>query len=186
MIANIIATEGFPILDSDDNASVASYNEKSREFFYKLSGIIARSHGEDLRVMICYLQKHYGMMWKTPYDCHAVYLMCVVRIADYLHITDDRINPYRLNLLEFYSNKSKTEYLKHKCVEYSQRIYGNPEAIYIEANPIDCRIFIELVDLLKCIQYELDSSWAVLGEVYEISELKLYIRRVTSNILEKE
>lgn len=186
MIANIIATEGFPILDSDDNASVASYNEKSREFFYKLSGIIARSHGEDLRVMICYLQKQYGMMWKTPYDCHAVYLMCVVRIADYLHITDDRINPYRLNLLEFQSNKSKTEYLKHKSVEYSQRIYGNPEAIYIEANPTDCRIFIELVDLLKCIQYELDSSWAVLGEVYEVSELKLSIRRITSNILEKE
>lgn len=88
--------------------------------------------------------------------------------------------------MEFHSNKSQIEYLKHKSVEYSQRIYGNPEAIYIEANPTDCRIFIELVDLLKCIQYELDSSWAVLGEVYEVSELKLSIRRVTSNILEKE
>ena len=186
MIADIIANEGFPILDSDDNASIASYSEKSKEFFYRLSGIVARSHGEDLRVMISYLQKQYGMMWKTPYDCHAVYLMCVVRIADYLHITDDRINPYRLNLLEFQSNKSKTEYLKHKSVEYSQRIYGNPESIYIEANPNDCKIFVELVDLLKCIQYELDSSWAVLGEVYEVSELKLSIRRVTSNILEKE
>ena len=85
----------------------------------------------------------------------------------------------------FIVTNPQIEYLKHKSVEYSQRIYGNPEAIYIEANPTDCRIFIELVDLLKCIQYELDSSWAVLGEVYEVSELKLSIRRVTSNILEK-
>lgn len=186
MIANIIATQGFPIFDNDNNANVERYNEKSNEYFYKLSGIVARSHGENLRVMLSYLQEQYGMIWKTPYDCHVVYLMCVVRIADYLHITDDRINPYRLNLLEFYSNKSKTEYLKHKSVEYSQRIYGNPEAIYIEANPNDCKIFIELVELLKCIQWELDSSWAVLGEVYEVSEFKLSIRRVTSNILENK
>lgn len=186
MIANIIATIGFPIINSDNKAAVEGYGEKSKDFFYKLSGIVARSHGEDLRVMISYLEKHYGMMWKSPYDCHIVYLMCIVRIADYLHITDDRINPYRLNLLDFHSDKSKTEYLKHKSVQYSQRIYGNPETVYIEANPTDCRIFIELVDLLKCIQYELDTSWAVLGEVYDASALKLSIRRVTSNILAKQ
>lgn len=186
MIANIIAVKGFPLFDDEGKAAVESYKEKSKEYFYKLSGILARSHGENLRVMVDYLQEHYGMMWKTPYDCHIVYLMCVVRIADYLHITDDRINPYRLNLLEFHSDKSKTEYLKHKCVEYSQRIYGNPEIIYIEAVPTNCRIFIELIDLLKCIQFELDSSWAVLGEVYDVSQLKLSIRRITSNILEEE
>ncbi len=185
MIANVIAVDGFPIINNDE-ATVESYSEKSKDFFYKLSGIVARSHGEDLRVMMSYLQKQYGMMWKNPYDCHVVYLMCIVRIADYLHITDDRINPYRLNLLEFRNEKSKTEYLKHKSVEYSQRIYGNPEAVYIEANPVNCSIFTELVDLLKCIQYELDSSWAVLGEVYDVSELKLSIRRITSNVLEKE
>ncbi len=186
MIANIIAVEGFPLFNDDGKAAVESYKEKSKEYLYKLSGIIARSHGEDLRVMVGYLQESYGMIWKTPYDCHAVYLMCIVRIADYLHITDDRINPYRLNLLEFQSDKSKIEYLKHQSVEYSQRIYGNPEIIYIEAAPIDCKIFIELVDLLKHIQFELDSSWAVLGEVYDSSQLKLSIRRVTSNILEEE
>lgn len=186
MIANIIAVKGFPLFDDEGKAAVESYQEKSKEYFYKLSGIVARSHGEDLRVMVDYLQEHYGMMWKTPYDCHIVYLMCIVRIADYLHITDDRINPYRLNLLEFHSDKSKTEYLKHQSVEYSQRIYGNPEIIYIEAAPTNCKIFIELIDLLKCIQFELDSSWAVLGEVYDVSQLKLSIRRVTSNILEEE
>lgn len=186
MIANIIAIEGFPFFNEDEEAAVETYNEKSKGYFYKLSGIVARSHGEDLRVMIYHLQKQYGITWKTPYDCHVVYLMCIVRIADYLHITDDRINPYRLNLLDFHSAKSKAEYLKHKSVEYSQRIYGNPEAIYIEANPTDCKIFIELIDLLKGIQFELDSSWAVLGEVYDVSGLKLSIRRVTSNILEKE
>lgn len=186
MIANIIAVEGFPLFNGEGKAAVESYKEKSRDYFYKLSGIIARSHGEDLRVMVDYLQGHYGMMWKTPYDCHVIYLMCIVRIADYLHITDDRINPYRLNLLEFHSDKSKMEYLKHQSVEYSQRIYGNSEIIYIEAAPTSCKVFIELIDLLKCIQFELDSSWAVLGEVYDVSQLKLSIRRVTSNILEAE
>lgn len=186
MIANIIAVEGFPLFNGEGKVAVECYKEKSKEYFYKLSGIVARSHGEELRVMVDYLQDHYGMMWKTPYDCHVVYLMCIVRIADYLHITDDRINPYRLNLLEFQSDKSKMEYLKHQSVEYSQRIYGNPEIIYIEAAPTNCKIFIELIDLLKCIQFELDSSWAVLGEVYDVSQLKLSIRRVTSNILEAE
>ncbi len=186
MIANIIAVKGFPLFNGDGKAAVESYKEKGKEYFYKLSGIVARSHGEDLRVMVDYLQEHYGMMWKTPYDCHVVYLMCIVRIADYLHITDDRINPYRLNLLDFHSDKSKMEYLKHQSVEYSQRIYGNPEIIYIEAAPTNCKIFIELIDLLKCIQFELDSSWAVLGEVYDVSQLRLSIRRVTSNILEAE
>lgn len=35
--------------------------------------------------------------------------MCIVRIADYLHITDDRINKYRLNLQNFNSQISRKD-----------------------------------------------------------------------------
>lgn len=185
MIANIIALKGFPMVVETKDV-FDDYSEKSKVSFYKLSGIVARSHGEDLRMMIDYLQDEYGMMWKTPYDSHIVYLMCIVRIADYLHITDDRINPYRLNLQDFKSKKSEIEFNKHKSVEYSQRIYGNPEYIYIEAKPFDCKTYIELIELIKGIQYELDTSWAVLGEVYDVKELKISIRRITSNIFTKE
>lgn len=186
MIASFISTNGFPAVNEKNELEIIEYSEKSKKFYYILGGIVARSHGEDLRVMIDYLQKRYGMMWKTPYDCHIVYLMGIVRIADYLHITNDRINPYRLNLYGFHSNKSRIEYMKHKSVEYSQRIYDNSETIYIEANPTNNKIFIELVDLLGNIQSELDTTWAVLGEVYDNFELRLSIRRITSNILTKE
>lgn len=182
LIASIIAENGFPIKDNE----FLEYEEKIKKYLYRLSGIIARSHGENLREMVKLLQKEYGDMWKTPYDCHAVFLMCVVRIADYLHITNDRINPYRMNLRDFDSKKSETEYLKHKSVEYSQRIYDNPEVIYIEAQPENCKIYMEMLELLSGIQYELDTSWDVLGEVYGVSPYKLSIRRIMSNILDKK
>ncbi|MTK07690.1 MAG: hypothetical protein F8N38_11475 [Hungatella sp.] len=182
-LAEVIAQKGFPIKRDDDTFSYENYNEKSRKAFYDLSGIIARSHGVDLRIMINYLKKEYGEIWKTPYGAHAVYLMCIVRVADYLHITNDRISKYRLNLNGIRSDRSKVEYLKHQSVEYSQAIYDNPETIYIEVNPQNCNIFLEMVELINDIQRELDSSWAVLGEVYGMSKLSLSIRRITSNVL---
>lgn len=182
-IAEVIAQKGFPVKKENNTFSYENYCEKCNIAYYDLSGIIAKSHGVDLRIMIEYIKKKYGEIWKTPYGACAVYLMCIVRIADYLHITNDRISRYKLNLNSFQSEKSKVEYLKHQSVEYSQSIYDNPETIYIEVNPQNCNIFLEMIDLLNNIQRELDSSWAILGEVYGLSKLHLSIRRITSNVL---
>jgi len=180
-IAQIIAEHGFPCKDG-----FIEYGEKSNPGHYRLAGYIARSHGMDLRQAAEYLRQEYGNVWKTPYGCYAVYLMCIVRIADYLHITDDRVNKYRLNLQNFNSPISREEYLKHRSVCYSQAIYDNPETIHMEIQVDHCSLYLEMIALLECIQRELDSSWAVLGEVYGKSELDIAIRRITSNILSEE
>lgn len=180
-IAQVIADFGFP-----DKTGFIEYKEKGKPFYYELSGYIARSHGLDLRNIIEYLKKIYGDLWKTPYGCFVIYLMCIVRIADYLHITDDRINKYRLNLQNFNSQISKEEYLKHKSVYHSQTIYDNPETVYVEVNVDNCNIYLGMLDLLESIQRELDSSWAILGEVYGKSDLEMSIRRITSNILSED
>lgn len=183
LFAQIIAEKGFPVIRENNEFDYICYSEKSKDFYYQLSGIVARSHGLNLRNVIEYLKKQYGEMWKTPYGCSIVYIMSIVRISDYLHITNDRINKYRLNLLNFNSKISHMEYLKHRSVYHSQTIYDNPETVYVEIHPENCNIFIGMIDLLKDIQNELDMSWAILGEVYGISKLKLSIRRINSNIL---
>lgn len=182
LIAELIAKYGFPIVDNGKSECV-KYSEKSKEFYYELSGIVARSHGLDLRKVIEYLKKSYRDIWKTPYGCSIIYIMTLVRIADYLHITDDRINKYKLNLYSLNSKISHTEYLKHRSVYHSQTIYDNPETIYVEIHPENCNIFIGMIDLLEDIQKEMDMAWAILGEVYGDSKLKLSVRRITSNIL---
>lgn len=183
LFAQIIAEKGFPVMLDNKEFDYICYLEKSKDFYYQLAGIVARSHGLSLRSVIEYLKKQYGEMWKTPYGCSIIYIMSIVRISDYLHITNDRINKYRLNLHNFNSKISHREYLKHRSVYHSQTIYDNPETIYVEIHPENCNIFIGMIDLLKDIQNELDMSWAILGEVYGISKLKLSIRRINSNIL---
>lgn len=177
IIANIIAINGFP-----GKEKYINYNEKRYPFLYELAGIVACSHGMDLRNVIDYLKERYGDLWKTPFDCKAVYLMTLVRIADYLHITDDRISKYKLLLDNFDSKISQNEFLKHKSVYHSQQIYDNPETIYIYSDPEEFEVFIKMNQLIDSIQNELDHSWAILGEVYGSQNIRLCVRRITSNL----
>jgi hypothetical protein len=62
----------------------------------------------------------------------------------------------------------------------------DPEAIEIDADPLDARTYFRVRDLLSGFQEELDLCWAVLGEVYgrhdRLRDLSLALRRVRSNI----
>ena len=176
-IANIIAQNGFP-----GKEGYIDYTEKRYSYLYELSGLVACSHGMDLRTVIEYLKDKYGDLWKTPFGCRAVYLMTLVRIADYLHITDDRVCKYKLLLSNFRSKISEREFLKHQSVYHSQQIYDNSETIYVYSEPEEFEIFIHMNQLIDNIQFELDHSWAILGEVYGTTEIKLTVRRITSNL----
>src|SRR6185437_1805803 len=60
----------------------------------------------------------------------------------------------------------------------------DPERIYIAASPPDSFMFLKLKKLINAIQYELDISWAVLGELYGTISTKPQIkyRRIKSNL----
>ncbi|MCT4594201.1 MAG: ATP-binding protein [Anaeromicrobium sp.] len=181
-LAHEIAIYGFPV--RDDNFE--NYNEKKYIHLYDLAGFIARSHSMDLRETYPYLQDKYFDVWKRPYKVHVMFLMVVLRVSDYLHITNDRVNPYKFKLIKFKNEMSILEFKKHLSVYDIQQVIDNPENLFVTCNPNELKTYLSMENLINSIQNELDNSWAVLGEVYGISKLGIAIRRIDSNIFKKQ
>ena len=177
-IAHYIAIKGFPAAQNE----WICCEQKIYTIYHELAGFIARSHGMNLRETFKYLEEEYYEDWKTPRNVYAIYLMIILRISDYLHITNDRVNPYRLRLSNFKSKRSEIEHKKHLCTYESHSQYDSPQILYITCEPDELTLFIEMNNLLDDIQKELDISWAVLGEVYGKSDFDICIRRIHSNI----
>lgn len=149
-----------------------------------LSGIIARSHGLPLRTCLDYLDaKPYN---KRDYQgIHAVYLMALLRLADYLQIDASRAPEVVFQFRVLPSRASKLEWRSHHAVENITPLNEDPESVEINARPPDVETYLRVRDWLRGIQSELDTSWAVLGEVYgrypEVN-FGLHWRRVRSNL----
>lgn len=181
-LAHEISVYGFPLADGE----FENYKEKRHHHIYDLAGFIARSHSIELRETYPYLQSKYFDVWKRPFKAHSIFLMVVLRISDYLHITSDRVNPYKLKLFKFKNEISILEFKKHLSVYDIQQVIDNPENLFVTCNPDELRIYLGMEKLIGSIQKELDNSWAVLGEVYGISNLGITIRRIDSNIYKKQ
>lgn len=73
----------------------------------------------------------------------------------------------------------------HSIVEIRDH-EGDAEAKFVVANPPDVRTFLRVQELLQGLQHDLDTSWAVLGEVYSrqgnLKNLGIRLRRVHSNL----
>jgi hypothetical protein len=112
--------------------------------------------------------------------------MTLLRIADYLQIQSNRVNPGFLSVQRLRSPLSQEEWNTHLVVESIQKDDDDKECLYVDAVPSSSRIFTKLRRLLEGIQTELDTSWAVLGEVYSkeknLKNFGLTIRRVRSNL----
>ncbi|MGI4744252.1 MAG: HD domain-containing protein [Janthinobacterium lividum] len=154
-----------------------------------LVGLIARSHGLPLRTGLDYLKKtpHFGTYAHREYrNVHAVYLMALLRVGDYIQIQGDRTSE---RVFEYKDIRSLVSQVEHK-VHLSDIIItdktDDPESLQIDARPLEVAVFLRLKDWLAGIQQELDSSWAVLGEVYglqpKLRNLGLTFRRVRSNL----
>jgi molecular chaperone HtpG len=148
-----------------------------------IAGPIARSHGESIRTAFSYLQKYDIREYK---GIHSVFLMTVVRIADYLQVQSDRAPHQILRLRGLKSPISQGEWQAHEAVRDIRNTHEDPEAVFIDAAPKDVRTYLKLKRLLAGIQDELDASWAALGEVYGrypgLDQLGLALRRVRSNL----
>jgi hypothetical protein len=143
-----------------------------------LSGLVARSHALDLRECVTYLIERYNNQ-SVPKNTHAVFLMTVLRIADFLQYQPDRAPELRLRVQNLRSPISKREWRKH-IFEVSD--HPDPEAFHINLEPADVETYLGVKKLLVDFQHELDHSWAVLGEVYSGKNLLLAKRRVRSNL----
>lgn len=182
-LAHEIALKGFP----GKGAPIPfakGLDEKQRDVI----GLIARSHGMNIRKCSDYIEQAYGRTNKIlTHGIHAVFLMVVLRIADYLQIDQHRTSKVLLKLRTLCSPVSEMEHAAHLAVESVNLEYTeDPERIIVQAFPKDSMMYLKLKGLLASIQAEFDISWAVLGELYGNSKKKPAIkyRRITSNLEE--
>lgn len=184
-LAHEIALQGMP---SKDGTTIQFCNHSSEQehFLSDIGGLVARSHGMALRQTFSYLDKKYNNKIEIR-SAHPVYLMTLLRVADYLQIQSARAPSARTDVAKFKSPVSTREWSVHQCVTDITNL-TDPEAIDIIAKPNNIETFLRLKDWITDLQKELDLSWAVLGELYGLQshsglhKLGLRIRRLRSNI----
>jgi hypothetical protein len=179
-LSHEIALNGFP--GADDEFPAAAEIMPS---IGDLSGAIARSHNEDLRLMRAYLEDLEPGNHR-PKGVLALYLMGLLRIADFLQIEADRAPPVLLRLKAPQSRVSIEEWGKHGAVVSVSWDHDDPYAIAVSvASNHALRTHLALKELLDRLQEELDRTSAVLREAYSstpMRALRLYRQRVVSNI----
>ncbi|WP_316738485.1 ATP-binding protein [Pedobacter aquatilis] len=176
-LAHEIAINGYPYSEGGDNELNAGIDKNICE----LSGLVARSHGMNIRASYEPLKSKYAASWKKPFGVKIIFWMAVLRIADYIQIESERAPKILLNIKSFSSPFSKAEWELHNCIDFVDPETDDPELLNVHASPKDPIQFQKLDGLLKDIQKELDTTWAVLGEVYG-ALFKMKYRRLASNI----
>jgi len=179
-LAHEFAVFGVPGVRADFLTLPASVSDKWRD----LSGVVARTHGLPLRTCLDYVTKHYH---KRDYQgIHAVYLMTLLRLADYLQIDASRAPEVVFRYRVLPSQISNLEWRSHNAVKNITPEHEDPESVEIHAEPPDVETYLRLREWLDGIQCELDTSWAVLGEIYgrypNLRGFGLQWRRVRSNL----
>lgn len=129
-----------------------------------LAGVIARSHGTPARASFDYLDAKFDR--REFRGVHPVFLMVLLRVSDYLQVQSDRAPGQVLQVRQLRSPFSRGEWRTHHAVRDIRTTHEDPEAVFVQAMPEDVETFLKLRSLLGGLQAELDTSWAVLGEVY--------------------
>jgi molecular chaperone HtpG len=154
----------------------------------QLIGILARSHSMNIRDTFPYLEDIAHDSWRNPLGINIIYLMVIIRIADYIQIDSSRVNPFLLKLKSFSSPISQLENLTHLSVTSLSFNQPDAEKIYVDCTPNNSEMYIKIKNLLFDIQNEFDKSWAILGEVYGFiphNKPSIKFRRITSNLENK-
>jgi len=151
----------------------------------QLAGILARSHSMNVRDTFNYLNNIAHDSWRNPHGINIIYLMVIIRIADYIQIDKSRVNPFLLKLKSFNSPISQLENSTHLSINSLNFNNVDEENIYVDCNPLDSEMFVKIKTLIADIQNELDKSWAILGEVYGFipnNKPAIKFRRISSNL----
>ena len=174
--------------DFPDNSGQTIQFDSFEPELRELTGIVARSHGLAFRDCFRHLDERQFSRLEQD-NAHPVFLMGLLRIADFLDLGTDRAPLVGLAYKEFKSSVSRREWVTNQA--FRRISWGNPdpESIRIPAKPEDIHSYLGLRDWLTAIQQELDMTWAVFGEVYaahpRFAKFGLTIRRVHSNILRR-
>lgn len=179
-LAHEFAVYGIPSSSSNPLALPSALTKEQKDII----GTVARSHGLPLRLSVDYISEKYH---KREYQgIHAAYLMTLLRLADYLQIDASRAPNLVFRYRVIPSHSSKLEWKTHEAVLNITAEAEDPESVEIKVLPQNIEVFLRLKEWLEGIQFEMDASWAVLGEIYgsstNLKPLGLVWRRIRSNI----
>lgn len=181
-LAQEIAMFGVPTLG--DRPLAFQGLADTKEYIARLAGLIARSHGADVRSFLPCLRDHFDI--RQYKGVHAVFLMTLLRVADYVQIDAERAPAQVLQVKRLTSPVSQGEWKAHHAIRDIRHTHEDPEALFIDALPEDAQTFFRVQSWVEGIQQELDDSWAVLGEVYGryegLNKLGLVLRRIRSTL----
>lgn len=179
-LAHEFATFGIP----GPNHAAIKLSDKLTPQLRDLVGVVARSHGLPARACLDYLVRNHHK--RETQKCHAVYLITLLRVADYLQVDSSRSPAIVFRYKHIPSATSRLEHAAHQAVTNITTTGDDPESIEIQAQPLNATVFLRLKGWLMGMQAEIDASWAVLGEVYgsqfELAPLGIRFRRVRSNL----
>lgn len=136
-MAHEFAVFGFPGT-GDQRINFTEFASELRD----LAGLIARSHGMPLRSSFSYLEEHFN---KLEYEnVHPLFLMSVLRIADYLDLGKDRAPLITFRFRDLASPVSREEFKVNQAFRTISWANPDAESIHIPAKPVDIREFLKL------------------------------------------
>lgn len=143
----------------------------------KLIGMLARSHGMYIRETEAYVKSI-----RDVYHDPLYYLMCVLRLADYLDAGTDRAPESIRHLYGINVPISGKEWDWNQAIYEDQSNWDNGQR-YIHAVPKTTTIFVLLEKWLNGVQNELNMCWGVITTKYPTESYRLSVYGITSNIL---
>jgi hypothetical protein len=185
-LAHEIVINGMPT----GNGRVALFDGVPNQL-REVAGRVARSHGVPIRDCIESFVKIDRTGHREYRHIHPTFIMTLVRIADYLDLDIDRAPASILAAKVLRSPISRREWWSHRAIVDCHSLDEDPECLHVVVDPAalpDISTFVVVEDKITGIQRELDSCWAVLGEVYgrfpPLNQLSIKIRRIRSDIRE--
>jgi hypothetical protein len=174
-ISHEIAISGFPGL---------SQSLALPENLAELGGVVARSHGESLRTMLEYVGDRYGTL-QQPGGVLAPYLMGLLRVADYLQLNGGRAPAVLLQLKSPITRRSVEEWVNHATVASISWHDKDPAAVRLSLGTRhSLQSHLNVARLVKDVQAEMDTTSAVLSEIYgqsDLGEIRLAKYRLVSD-----
>lgn len=147
-----------------------------------LIGLVARSHGVNLRGLEEYLDTEYSDL-ETPNGIEMFYIMSLLRLADYLDAGEERASHLIEEMYVQNSEISKEEFAWNQCIKYDNYNWKfESQKIVIQASPKNGYCFSKVTKWVNSVQQELDVCWAIISEFYNVNKIKLSIRRVDCNV----
>ena len=153
-----------------------------------LIGLIARSHGDNLRNRNFenYLRQTY-YPYEKPNNVEIFYIISLLRLADYLDAGEERASHIIDEMYVKHSEISQEEFTWNQYINYKSYMWpdNNSQTVIISAYPKSGYYFSKITKWLEAVQRELDLCWAIIGEFYDINEFKFSIRRIDSNLFKE-